>query len=345
MTDRPLPDDELLSSYLDGELAVDEVAQVDARLASDPSFAEHLDALRAAETLTATAVTPLDAGDADRMIATALAASATASNVTDLAAASAQRKVWPARLATVAAGVIALALAVPALRAIDTGSDSDDAGSADTSSDDSFDGGSFDNGDDTTAADVAMQESAPNDAAEGDMPANDMADDDMAAMTDDALGGDGEATFDPRVSALLTSTAFYSLDGTFDPLPAEIGDFDDIGALSDALSIQWSAFRLDEEPASSTTTTTAELEDDFTFDEVSGRALENLNAVGLGNCPSVLETLVERFGDDPVLALDYATATVAGDPVTVGLFEMPDGRATVVVIDQATCSVRDVILN
>ena len=347
MTDHPLPDDELLSSFLDGELTAEEAARLDARLQAEPALAERLDALRAAAALAATPVTPLSSEDANRMIAAALAASSTAGNVTDLAAASERRKVWPARLATVAAGVIALAIAVPALQAIDSDNDSNDAGTADTAGAD-FDDESSDDGDDSTEAYVAT-EAAPLGSSDDDIADSDAAGEmETDEVSDDSLGGNNvpEAQLDPRVNALFAVTASYTAEGGFDPLPADLGEFDTTEDLSVALSIDWTLFQADAVPPSTTTAPATSFESDPPEAEVIGRALKRLDEVGLGGCDAILETLVESFGDDPILAVDFATATVAGDLVTVGLFEMPDGRATIAVIDQVTCIVlSDIVLD
>jgi len=346
MTDHSLPDDELLSSSLDGELTDEEAARLEVRLTAEPALAERLDALRAAEAMASTPVTPLAANDAERMIAVALAASTTtADNVTDLAAAAGRRRAWPARMATIAAAVIALAIAVPALRAIDPGSDSDDAGSADTAAD-AFDGESLveSAGDDSTEADMATEALSVTDDDTADSDMGGSVDDTSDAAQDEGVGSDdAEREFDESVTNLASSILGYSPDGDFDPLPSDLGDFGTVGALSVAASVDWTQYLSD----TVTSTTTAPANNSTPTEDPAATiegAFARLNQLGLGACPDILEGMVGRVDGTPVIALDYATATVAGDPVTVGLFEMSDDRATVVIIDQTTCEIVDVIL-
>ena len=248
MSDQPLSDDELLSSHLDGEFSADELTHLEQRLATEPDLRARLAALEAAGTLVATAVTPLTSFDAGRLRAAAIAESGTAANVTDLAAAGARRRVWPARVATAAAAVVALAIAVPALRAIDSGDDADTAGDAVSTQKDPFDESLPDDGDADTATDLAT-EAALSPAATGGLA------DDDSAMAQDADTADAEGMFTAADAAAYSPAQLrlFEADATFDPLADELGDFESTDALSAAVSQIWSAYQPADTPASTTT--------------------------------------------------------------------------------------------
>ena len=343
MPEHSLPDDELLSSYLDGELTAEEIARLDARLATDSDLAERLESLRAAESLASTRVAPLLSADADRMIHAALAASTTAGNVTDLAAASTRRRnVWPARLATVAAGAVVLVLGVSALQAIDTGDDADTASSGDSSEQSTFDTALPDDGDADTAgamaAEAALDENFGGGDDSADFAEGASAEDDM---TDDATSNDDVSDFDAEAFFADNSTAFqlFDTDPQFDPIADDLGEFTDMAQLSTRLSQTWTQFLTETEQEPPTTSTTQ------TFDELErrDRALLRLESAGLTECDGVA-LIVDYFEGDTVLAADYATATVDGDPETVGLFQLSDGEAVLLVIDQQSCDLKPSLL-
>jgi hypothetical protein len=341
MSDQPFSDDELLSSHLDGELTAEEMARLGERLATEPELRDRLEALRSAEELAATAVVPLAADDADRMILAALDASTTADNVTDLSAARKQNRF--ARYAAVAAGVIGLAIAVSALRSID-GENSDTAGTADDATTSAV------SEDDMALEAMLDEESAfADEAADGndsadtagadDMTEDDMAEDDMAEApeAESARGYTG-----------AQSRLFLADDG-FDPLADDLGAFVSEAQLRQSVSEQLTAFQ-----TSPTTTLStgddgpADLLPDDVLDEAEFLELSRsrLAEVGLGACPEVVDAIIDYFADDEVVAADYAVASVDGDDVTIGLYQVLGQQASAValVIDQATCDIRVVPL-
>lgn len=348
MSDHPLSDDELLSSHLDGELTAEEETRLGERLASEPALTTRLAAMRAAQELSASPVAPLDGLDTDRMIAAALAASSTAANVTDLAAASTRRRAWPARVATVAAGVVVLALAVPALRAIDSGDDADTAGTADSG----FDAALADDGDADTAGDTALElgpaaASSPTDAA--DMAMDDSAPDEAEDL--DQADGDVESGLGGALAYSAAQVRLFADDAGFDPLADDLGDFESIESLSASVSQTWSGY---ESPVAPTTTTTAPADtsppvadeaNTVDRDQLLRTASGRLDAFALEECAELADLIIDFFDGREVVAADYAASTIEGAAVTVGLFGLPDGQAVLLVIDQATCEVRDVRLN
>jgi hypothetical protein len=345
MTDHPLSDDELLSSHLDGELSDDARSRLDDRLATDAALRDRLTALEGARELSATPVAPLAALDADRLVSAALAASTaagtSAGNVTDLAAASTRGRAWPARAATVAAGVLLLALAVPALRAIDT-SDDDDAGdaSADTTTDD---GGA--DGDDSAGdmGDMALESAL--EPLDSDGPA---AADEMFGGLDDAdtadtveAGDFGEVNETDGLAYSTDQVRLFVSTSAFDPLADDLGAFADDDALVLEVNGQVAAYAPEEPP---TTTTVAAPDDSTAFAraellDIAGRRLDGILT---DDCPDVADIVIDFFGDSPteVFAADYAAATSDGEPVVVGLFTLREGRVITLVIDLTTCELR-----
>jgi hypothetical protein len=350
MPDQPLSDDELLSSHLDGELSDHARRRLDDRLATDAALRDRLTALEAARALSATPVAPLGAVDTDRLIATALAAStaagASAGNVTDLAAATTRRRAWPARAATVAAGVLLLALAVPALRAIDT-SDDDDAGdaSADMADTTTDDGGA--DGDDSAGdmGDMALESAL--EPLDSDGPA---AADEMFGALDDADTADtveaGEFGEVNETDGLAYSTdqvrLFVSM-ADFDPLADDLGAFADDDGLVLEVNEQAATYTPDE-VATTTTVPPPDDSTDIARDELLDVAARRLEGVLTGDCPDVADIVIDFFGDSPteVLAADYAVATSDGDPVVVGLFSLSESRVVTLVIDLTTCELRSI---
>ncbi|MEQ8841561.1 MAG: hypothetical protein RIB98_11310 [Acidimicrobiales bacterium] len=351
MPDHSLPDDELLSSYLDGELTVDEVALVDRRLTSEPALRRRLDALRAADELAATPVVPLSTADADRMIAAALSAGAgaTAENVTDLAAASARRdRLWPTRLASLAAGVVALAITASVVVSLGADDDADTADAGDSATSADMDTADFaDDGD--TGGDLSfesMPSTAAAEMAEGDADSagDDSAGDDSAdegAVTDDA-----EAPFAPedaRANRAFTDALAFGLVDGFAPLPDDLGDFATRGDLDDAISLSWDVFRTSPPPSSTTDTSndgdTVEAGDQVLTDLAAARLAE----LGLGDCVDLAGAIGAEvdaaIGSAVIMAVDLATATLDGAALVGGVIQLSDGRAVALIIDPDTCAV------
>ncbi|MDE0066317.1 MAG: hypothetical protein OXN44_05520 [Acidimicrobiaceae bacterium] len=141
MNDPTPTDDELISSYIDGEATLDEVARIEA----DPALRARVQEFQTAKDLLSAPVPPLPGSDVDRLIDNALAQSAASDQITDLAAARGIRSLRipglggiarlgsPQRLATVAATLVLLAGLVGAVIALS--SDSGDEMFASTSDD------------------------------------------------------------------------------------------------------------------------------------------------------------------------------------------------------------------
>ncbi len=209
MTDPTHSDDEIVSSYIDGEATLDEVVRVQA----DPELLAAVQEFEAVAELVSTPVAPLPQSDVDRLIGNALDQSATSDRITDLAAVRAVRTFNPQRLATIAATLIILAGAVGALIMFNSAGDDDmTATSADSAemADEYF----GDDGDDM----------ADDSADDSDIPADgdDMADDsDMAqAMPDSADMADEYFEDDSADMAAAEETADYADD-------SEMGGADD----------------------------------------------------------------------------------------------------------------------
>ena len=195
MSDLTPSDDELISSCLDGEATLDEVARIQA----DPELLARVQEFENAKGLLSTPVPPLPQSDVDRLISNALAESATSDRVTDLSAVRASRMFNPARLATIAAAFLLLAGVVGALFALNNAGTGDmtTSGSADDYAADSdyADDYAGDDGDDMaeSAADYAGDDIAES-AADGETAeAMPEADDDMA---DEPADGDDMAEED-----------------------------------------------------------------------------------------------------------------------------------------------------
>lgn len=121
MTDPTQPEDETISSYLDGEATLEEVARIEA----DPGLLAQVQEIRAVVELAAAPVEPLPPHTVDRLIDIALDQSTASSRVADLAALKAIRKFNAPRLAAVAATLVILAGAVGALIVINSNGDDD----------------------------------------------------------------------------------------------------------------------------------------------------------------------------------------------------------------------------
>jgi hypothetical protein len=345
MTESFLSDDELLSSFLDSELTAEERTRLDARLEAEPDLRAQLDALRGAAALSAAPVAPLRTGDRERMLAAALAASSTAENVTDLGATRARKEQWRLRLATVAAGVIALAIAVPVLRSIDSDGDSDSESSSDsfeTSADASAESGIADDaaadalgGDD---AGTEMPLEAASVAPQAEMDSADMADGD----NDDSVG---ESFADTAQG--LGELGIHGLTGSdpdFDPLDDDLGYFATRSRVADALARAYTTFRSDdvEEPETTTTDDSDATSSDGEgrIDDEVARSLAFGYLDGFGGCGAAIDEVALRVSDLPlVLAVDWAVARIGGEVFTVGLLHLSDDEAVALVIDTDGCTV------
>ncbi len=186
MTDPTHPDDEIVSSYIDGEATLDEVVRVQ----DDPELLAEVQEFEAVAELVSTPVAPLPQIDVDDLIGNALDQSATSGRITDLSAIRSNRLFAPQRLATIAAGVLLLAGVVGALIMFDPAGDEDmTASTADSSemADEYF-------ADDSE--DMAFDRDMPadgDDMAQAMPESDDMADDDMVFDRDMPADGDDMA--------------------------------------------------------------------------------------------------------------------------------------------------------
>ena len=319
MTDFPASDDELLSSFIDGELTVDERARLDARLAEEPPLAARLADLRAAADLAATPVPALAAADRDSVLAAALAASDTSPAVSDLTVERSRRQArWGGRIAAAAAGVLLVAVAVPVLLNQSDGDD-DVAGDAaetmladdeaDTLGSTSDDGSGDGDGADDGSLDLNATESA------GDMG------------EDAAEGGDAPTADGDDSVAALDAVSLRLLFG--------LGEFeDDLGSYATAEELRAQVRdRFDESNANAST-----FADGEGTVGAAGRS-ERLTEVGLEDCEGIIAAVEEDLG--PIVLQDQTTATVDGVPHAVLLYALADGSIRAVIVEQSSCVVVD----
>jgi len=237
MTDATHPDDELISAYLDGEATEAEAA----RVRSSSELMARADQLARAAALTAIEVEPLSASSIDSLISRAVDAGAESGNIVDLSAVRRRRRL-PGTIIAVAAGVVALALAVPAIRAInfDSGSSSNSAAApmVSSSGDAPADQKSLSPSAATTATTTASASAAA--------PA-DFATPDTGSITESALdstttsGGVTELTPVPALSTSWSITQLPAPDPTaFDPLPDVLPTMMDIASLGEYIMIEFS---------------------------------------------------------------------------------------------------------
>lgn len=212
MATEPSTDDELLSAYLDDEATLEEIARIEI----EPDLQQRLVVLRAAKELVAVPVAPLEAGDADLLVGNALATGDPPAGTADLTKARARRQSRNRIALGVAAGVLLVAVAVPLLRAINTGGSIETAeistGDAPTS-DDAAD----DTAADETGIDLELQ------ATEIERPSSvEDAGDDVGPADEGAPNGDGALDADFLRGRIL----------------ADIGAVEDVDALEAAVSVR-----------------------------------------------------------------------------------------------------------
>lgn len=343
MSDLPLSDDELLSSHLDGELAVEDETRLAARLADDPGLRGRLDGLRTARDLSATAVPVLDAEARDSLVAAALAATARVDAptppVVDLAAERQRRRFTGDRLLRVAAVVVLFVLAVPVILSITGGDDDLDTASFDDSSGDATaDQESADDGGDVNELRSAeLDESAAADA-------DGMAMDDTAGdmdTGDDAM--DGEGIFGTVEAAPAAALGLFVPAVGFDVLTDDLGEFDDLEELASRAGDDWDVHRSATPSTDDPDDADGGAEDDggATVDRatVEGFAAARFDELGVVPCEGLVDLLLSRYGGAAVIGADYATARLAGTSVIVGVIDTADTGAELVVIDQRTCAI------
>ncbi|MEE9414502.1 MAG: hypothetical protein V3V01_04395 [Acidimicrobiales bacterium] len=234
-SDPSLPDDELVSAYLDGEATVDEVARVEA----DPELLRQVEAFRAVASLTAAAPARPDdyAATRERAINAALAASSTTPKVTSLAPVQARRSRFSKPMLGVlsaAAVILVFFLGAAIVGNLGGGDDADTAASsadfdvtsdgAGDAADDSDDSGGAD-GTVLTEATAEQAPEAPGDAAESSMDepddnesADDAGDDDAMADSESAEEDDADEAEEADESQSLER--FASVDDIVDSFTA-----------------------------------------------------------------------------------------------------------------------------
>ncbi len=339
MTDPTHSDDEAISSYLDGEATLDEVARIEA----DPELLAEAQELGAVAEMLSTPVESLAQHDVDRLIDNALDQSSTSSRVTDLAAVRAIRTFTPQRLAAIAAALMILAGAVGAL--IVFNSESDDDMYASTTAD------SAEMADDSFADDGGM-------AFDSDMAEESFADD-GDAMTAEAMPESDEGD----------DMADDGPDEEYDEPTDAPGDTSDAEELADwarrdeSDQSEETESSFGDDTAEATTTTyhilDFEIADSYpTFDELIDQATnrwQELIAAGATPYPDAViepgiaaQALAElpcgqiyidtfdRHGWGDII--NVSATTVAGEPVTVVVQTSVD-TAELLIAAEPTCTV------
>lgn len=341
MSDPTPSDDELISSYIDGEATLDEVARIQA----DPELRARIQEFEAAKDLLSTPVTPLPESDVDRLIDNALWQSNTSDRISDLSAVRAMRRFSPQRLATIAASLVLLAGVVGALIALN--SDSGDEISAETSADSSavaddhvgddgddmaepYDSGDdmADDGDDMADAmpeSDEMAESGDDMAAE--MPESDMADDgDMAEDGDDmAEPSDSEQSVADDQTAATTTVAAVDSRRSYRLLNLEIAEsYETLDKLIVQTTSQW------RELVDAGATLVPQVIDE------QGIAEQALANVPCGQrLHASIDTLDHIAGSG---GISVGETTIAGAPLTVVVVELSIDTAVLLTAGEPDCA-------
>ena len=259
MNDMSPSDDELVSSYLDGEASPEEVARVEA----DPGLLARVEEMRAAIELTATPV-PIPDLDLARIRATAVAASDTSPAVRDLQAAGADRRrrhQQRTRMLAIAAAFLFLGIAVTGIRSLDGGTDTDTAGTAssaitadavsgdDADNDASDDSGGLDalggaDASDEEERELASEAAPLAEAASAATEADDAVDDADAGGADSTQGDDAGDDADLGIPQPDFRRPFFE----FDVLPELLDPSPDLDALHVQIRAIAAAFVADGEP-------------------------------------------------------------------------------------------------
>lgn len=332
--DSSLPDDEMLSSFLDGELAAPDRTLLDARLAGEPALHARLEELRQASRLAAAPVDSLTGTERDRLIRNALAAAAP--SVPDLATARARRHQRRQRVFTAAAAAAVVMLAVPLFQAIRSNGDGSDE--ATTAAD-------FETPADDTAGDESDGFDALDAAETMEDSGNDGESDDSAEMRaeeaeepatedfDEGANDSTEAGQAPATTAVGTVFDGFEPDAGFDPLPDDLGPRSDLTAALDAARGAWAGPLGDPVDAAP----------DDTTDESDTTARERATAFldGFGGCGELVDVLAGDGFDAPAIAVDYTSTVVDGQPFTIGLLLLADDSGVLIAIDTNTCIVLD----
>ncbi len=306
MTDVFPSDDELVSSYLDGEATPSEIERVE----SSPQLMARVAEFRRSASLVATPVAPLASLDIDGLIESALDSSHTSGNVVDLAAATQTRWWHQPRVLAAAAAVALLALAVPALRIIsESGSEMDSAAvetglAAPTTA--------------AAAAFAPLNDDSSTSAGDSGTNATESADSiESGAPTATTMEAQGAADFAHQLPPA---------DLAFDPLPEELLPTTDLISLGTQVSSLLSEFhRAGAVPGD---------------DQDGGRLYPD--QVPPACAQQMAEVLFPGSSaadaDLSLVLADYATVVVDGDEFIVAVVQFEDAASLAVAADTATCS-------
>ena len=337
MSDPTPSDDELISSYIDGEATLDEVAHIQA----DPELRARIQEFETARDLLSTPVTPLPESDVDRLIDNALWQSTTSDRITDLSAVRAMRRFNPQRLATIAATLVLLAGVVGALIALNN-SGSGDRLSVSTSGDSPEMANDYvgDDGDDMAEEDSDIADDMADDgdmAESGDdmaeaMPESDMAEDDsdMAESGDDMAepNDSGQSAADDPTASTST-VAVADLRRIYSLLNIEITEsYESLDELILHTADQWREL----------------MTTDFTVPQDEGGYELSEQALAAAPCGQSLLTFMHAIPDiDGVDALRISEITINGIPITIaviGIFsDLSPDTVSVLTASEPTCTV------
>ena len=345
MSDPTPSDDELISSYIDGEATLDEVARIQA----DPELLARVQEFETAKDLLSSPVTPLPESDVDRIIDNALWQSTTSDRITDLSAVRAMRTFSPQRLATIAATLVLLAGVVGALIALNSDS-GDEIASTSADSSEMADDYVGDDGDDIAEDDSDMADSVDDMADDGDMaesgddmadsmPESDMADydgDDMAEDDSDMaeLNDSGQSVADDQTAATTTVAAVDSRR-SYRLLTLEIAEsYETLDELIVQTTNQWHEL-----------ITTDFTEPTVPQDEEGYELSEQ--ALAAAPCGQSLLTFMHAIPDiDGVDTLRISETTINGIPITIAVLVLtgdhsPD-TAALLTASEPTCTVSQI---
>ncbi len=302
MTNLLPSDDEMISSYLDGEATSDEVARIEA----NPEFMARVSILRAAARLSAQPVAPLEAGVVDKLVTVALDAGGLPDNVSDLGAATRRRSISRALLA--AAAVVLVALAVPAIKLISSPTSSSNSTAMAPTSAPSLDAGS------PTGALSAKSLEQGNSVAAATTTAAE-----AASMTSEV----GQSDFTPFVPTRDMVPDFPPSDPSiFDLLPDVLQSVPDMATLRRDLVVAFSG-----ETAPTTAVRSASSSPGIGPIPCAGSLVGSLESG-----PIAAEVA------DSAAVSDFATVSIDGVTNLVALVRISPDRAVAFVVDTTTCA-------
>ena len=334
MSDPTPSDDELISSYIDGEATLDEVARIQA----DPELLARIQEFEAAKDLLSAPVPPLPESDVDRLIDSALWQSTTSDRITDLSAVRAMRRFNPQRLATIAATLVLLAGVVGALIALNNSGTGDEtsastAGDSSEMADESF----GDDGDDMAESGDDMADAMPESDMADAMPESDMADydgdGDMAEDDSDMTEPyDSEQSVADDPTAATTTVAAADLPRIHRLLNIEIAEsYQTLDELIDHTADQWREL----------------VAADFAgfivpYDEEDHESTEQ--ALAATPCGQSILTYMYAMPDiDGVDGLRISETTINGIPITIAVLglsgDLSPDTAALLTASEPTCTV------